>query len=88
MIAKAPWGGRWFHTSVVDAAGAIYVIGGSSGSFTTFNDVWVSTDGGARPDCASGWSWRVRQGGNTGVLQGTMVQHGGTAGVLGSMRGY
>jgi hypothetical protein len=34
---------------VVDAAGAIYVIGGYDGT-TYFNDVWVSTDGGARPD--------------------------------------
>ncbi len=40
---------------MVDAAGAIYVIGGSYGyTFygvgTVFHDVWVSTDGGARPD--------------------------------------
>ncbi len=35
------------HTSVVDAAGAIYVIGGRSGDDTYYNDVWVSTDGGA-----------------------------------------
>jgi hypothetical protein len=34
---------------VVDAAGAIYVIGGSSGG-RNYNDVWASTDGGARPD--------------------------------------
>jgi hypothetical protein len=31
---------------VVDAAGAIYVIGGVIGR-TYFTDVWVSTDGGA-----------------------------------------
>jgi hypothetical protein len=31
---------------VVDAAGAIYVIGGSGGTY--YHDVWVSTDGGAR----------------------------------------
>jgi hypothetical protein len=30
---------------VIDAAGAIYVIGGYSS--TVFNDVWVSNDGGA-----------------------------------------
>ena len=40
---------------MVDAAGAIYVIGGSYylgglGVGTVFHDVWVSTDGGARPD--------------------------------------
>ena len=38
----APWAARRYHTSVVDAAGAIYVIGG------LYNDVWASTDGGAR----------------------------------------
>jgi hypothetical protein len=39
---------------VIDAAGAIYVIGGSfydgttlSRAGTCLNDVWVSTDGGA-----------------------------------------
>jgi hypothetical protein len=33
---------------VVDAAGAIYVIGGYGGGSTTlYDDVWVSTDGGA-----------------------------------------
>jgi hypothetical protein len=31
---------------VIDAAGAIYVIGGH-GSSTYYNDVWISTDGGA-----------------------------------------
>ncbi len=31
---------------MVDAAGAIYVIGGYGG--TDYHDVWVSTDGGAR----------------------------------------
>jgi hypothetical protein len=47
---KAKWAGRYGHTSVVDAAGAIYVIGGYSGggtSLTYYQDVWVSTDGGA-----------------------------------------
>jgi hypothetical protein len=35
---------------VIDAAGAIYVIGGwgnSGGDTTFFKDAWVSTDGGA-----------------------------------------
>jgi hypothetical protein len=45
--ASAPWAGRARHTSVVDAAGAIYVIGGWNGGDTYYNDVWVSTDGGA-----------------------------------------
>ncbi len=42
------------HTSVVDAAGAIYVIGGVSDRFTYYNDVWASADGGARPDSVGG----------------------------------
>ncbi len=46
---KAPWAARSHHTSVIDAAGAIYVIGGYcyNGTTTYYNDVWVSTDGGA-----------------------------------------
>jgi hypothetical protein len=44
---SAPWAGREFHTSVVDAAGAIYFIGGY-GSSTESREVWASTDGGAR----------------------------------------
>jgi hypothetical protein len=35
---------------VIDAAGAIYVIGGWTGGFTFYQDVWASTDGGVRPD--------------------------------------
>jgi hypothetical protein len=31
---------------VIDAAGAIYVIGGNDGG-GSFQDVWASTDGGA-----------------------------------------
>ncbi len=39
------------HTSVVDAAGTIYVIGGIGDTAPDyFQDVWASTDGGARPD--------------------------------------
>ena len=45
----APWAARRHHTSVVDAvSGAIYVIGGVGSGSTTYNDVWASTDGGAR----------------------------------------
>jgi hypothetical protein len=51
----APWAARVGHTSVVDAAGAIYVIGGYNRT-TYYHDVWVSTDGGARPDSGVGWS--------------------------------
>ncbi len=53
----AGWAGRWCHTSVVDAAGAIYVIGGrGSGGITDtrYQDVWVSRDGGERWDLVKG----------------------------------
>jgi hypothetical protein len=32
---------------VIDAAGAIYVLGGFGSTYTYLSDVWVSTDGGA-----------------------------------------
>ncbi len=52
---KAEWAARFGHTSVVDATGAIYVIGGRGGNGdTVYNDVWVSTNGGARPDTVGG----------------------------------
>ncbi len=44
--ASAPWAARFGHTSVIDAAGAIYVIGGQGYYNTVYNDVWKSTDGG------------------------------------------
>jgi hypothetical protein len=87
VIANAPWAGRFGHTSVVDAAGAIYVIGGY-GDGTFFADVWVSTDGGARAGLRQ---WGGRGGYTRGVLQGyyrgLMVQHGGTAGVRAGTNG-
>jgi hypothetical protein len=64
--ASAPWAGRAGHTSVVDAAGAIYVIGGGRYNATTYQDVWVSTDGGARPDSVRGGG----RGGTWWVLRG------------------
>ncbi len=48
--SSAPWAARRDHTSVIDAAGAIYVLGGYNGGSNLYNDVYVSTDGGARPD--------------------------------------
>ncbi len=56
---------------MVDAAGAIYVIGGRGGT-TNFNDVWASTDGGARAG--------LGRGGGRGVTLGGY--YGGTKGVL------
>jgi hypothetical protein len=54
---NAPWDARFGHTSVIDAAGAICVIGGHSGS-VFLRDKWVSTDGGAdrtRGGCFRGY---------------------------------
>ncbi len=43
---SAPWAARAYHATVINATGAIYVIGGWNG-VNFFGDVWVSTDGGA-----------------------------------------
>ncbi len=51
---SAPWAARRGHTSMIDAAGAIYVIGGSGSFGTYYQDVWISTDGGAQPDSVNG----------------------------------
>jgi hypothetical protein len=64
---KAPWTARYGHTSVIDAAGAIYVLGGYDGKYLA--DVWVSTNGGEDP---------TRY---TGVLMGTRRVLMGTPGV-------
>ncbi len=42
---SAYWAARQGHTTVIDAAGAIYVIGGSGDTY--YSDVWKSTDRGA-----------------------------------------
>jgi hypothetical protein len=99
--ASAPWAGRTDHTSVIDAAGAIYVLGGQGS--TDYHDVWASTDGGARAGLGAGGGqgvleWGTRVGYSTGVLDwGTRVRYSsevlewGTAeycGVLGGTRGY
>jgi hypothetical protein len=76
--ANAQWAGRYAHTSLIDAAGAIYVIGGwrSGGGDdgTHYQDVWVSTDGGVRPDnLGGGWVLGGVRRGYSGVLQGYYV---------------
>ena len=84
---------------MVDAAGAIYVIGGNSGP--NFLDVWASTDGGARAGLRQegvvGWvlQWILigvrTQGvlqGYSGVLRGTKGVLGGTKRVLWDTEGY
>ncbi len=56
---------------MVDAAGTIYVIGGcAAGGGSYFQDVWASTDGGARPDSVKGVVGGVHQGVLQGVLAG------------------
>ncbi len=83
---SAPWAAREAHSTVIDAAGAIYVIGGGHDS-----DVWVSTDGGARPDSRGGVLGRVLKGCSGGtqgyllVLEGT---EGGKVGCLGVSYGH
>ncbi len=49
VVAKAPWAARDGHTTAIDATGAIYVLGGYTGGIYNdyYNDVRVSTDGGA-----------------------------------------
>ncbi len=85
---KAPWwGARSDHTSVIDATGAIYVIGGQGTFAIYFSDVWVSTDGGARPDLVKGWSWGTRGGTQVGtgyyrVLRGSIRVLRSTQGLL------
>jgi hypothetical protein len=60
------------HTTGIDAAGAIYVLGGigsGSSSYTYYRDVWVSTNGGAQPDT---------RGYSQGTLRGTYGKLSGT----------
>jgi hypothetical protein len=46
VTSSAPWGIRKLHSTAIDAAGNIYLIGGLVGA-TYYNDVWESTDRGA-----------------------------------------
>ena len=45
MTRKAQWDARYAHTSVIDAAGNIYVLGGYSDA-SYYSDVWLSGDKG------------------------------------------
>ena len=65
---------------MIDAAGAIYVIGGRNGTTYFFNDVLVSTDGGALPDSRRGWSRGL------GVLMMLTGYLGVSRGLLGTRR--
>ncbi len=73
--ASAPWAARAFHSTVIDAAGAIYVIGGGIIGGTHYHDAWVSSDGGA-----------AGLGGYSGVLKG--YRRGYSCGAKVVRRGY
>ena len=64
---------------MVGAAGAIYVLGGNDGTY--YQDVWVSTDGGARAG--------LGRGGDRGVLEGVLAwgTQVGCEGILRSTKG-
>ncbi len=74
---------------MVDAAGAIYVIGGIGSGGTYYQDVWVSADGGARPDLRGvvGRYTGGYYGATTGVLQECSEVLGGTTGYSGDSKG-
>ncbi len=80
---SAPWAAREGHTSVIDAAGAIYVIGGWNGNYIYYSDVWKSTDGGAVVEgtqrVLTGYSRGVPKGYSRMVCKGVLS---GTRGVL------
>ncbi len=66
---------------MIDAAGAIYVIGGylinGDNTYTLYHDVWASTDGGARLDYLKG-GVRGGGGGGWGTRWGTWAILRGT----------
>jgi hypothetical protein len=47
VTGDAPWAGRYAHTTVIDAAGTMYLMGGMSNFEKAYNDVWQSTGAGA-----------------------------------------
>jgi hypothetical protein len=69
------------HTSVIDAAGAIYVIGGHSAA-GYLSDVWVSADGGADRtrwcECATVLCGHSRGTGGTGGIYSSAATGGRT----------
>ncbi len=60
--AITPWAARFGHTTVIDAAGTMYLIGGYNGNY--FNDVWSSANKGAN---------RTRGGTQGSTHEGTLV---------------
>ncbi len=71
VTSNAPWAGRSGHTTVIDAAGTMYVISGYGGSAGFLNDVWVSADKGAnRTQGLHVWHTRASEGYSTGYSRG------------------
>ena len=61
-----PWAARSGHTTVIDAAGTMYLIGGN-GDYGNLNDVWSSADKGANrrrgtPGGTQGGTQAIRRG--------------------------
>ena len=85
---SAPWDAREAHTSVVDAAGAIYVLGGYSGNY--LNDVWVGTDRGARAGLSQGYCAVLGFSSRTFEGAGGAIgcTHGIPAGTQEALNGY
>jgi hypothetical protein len=101
-MTNAEWAARADHTSVVDAAAAIYVIGGAGD--TGYQDVWVNR--GARPDSVEGgrgalvgyyrgsrWSTRgvlkgILHGFSMGYSRGTPREYSVSLGILLVFSGY
>ncbi len=89
LVVTAPWNAREWHTSVINAAGHLFVIGGKSFG-VNLNDVYRSTDGGAWPDpvgggrVGTGWALPgVLPGVLGGYVRGYSREYlGGTQGVL------
>ncbi len=80
MSANASWAGRCGHTTVIDAAGNIYVMGGvGDGIGNYFNDVWVGTNKGANR--TQGYSAGTQEV-LTGYTGGTQETLKGAQGVL------
>lgn len=81
LTSSAPWSARSAHTSVVDAYGNMFVMGGSNnGTNMFYNDVWVSLDSGRTWNIlTTAASWSPRSGhASIADPQGYVYVMGGT----------
>ncbi len=81
MNANASWPARRGHTTVIDAAGTIYLMGGSDAR-NGFNDVWVGTNKGANRTQGHSAGTQEVLIGYTGYTGGTQETLKGAQGVL------